>query len=293
MEPVRVEVGSLAADVQELQDWKVGHYGSLPTGALLRLTAHSLSARAEPAMARRQAALLTTECAAEAKVVAAPASVPRLASSAASALAPGVNPPPGLPPPPGVLSHGSLLHGSGNCRPCMWFWKSAGCEKAEDCFHCHICPASELGARRKRLKQRARWGANKVDCPDAAELNKPASLYLLACQASECLLAPHGSDQETSLGSDVESVSSFGPTWSTQSRQTSRQASTSPRPRGGGVHDAVSPMYRASLSTTSSRQPSPHMPLPSAAAAPPHGIFGATPGFRVRERRAEPCQPVR
>lgn len=57
--------------------------------------------------------------------------------------------PPGLSPPSGTPSHGSVLHGSGHCRPCAWFWKLGGCLNGEDCAHCHLCPEGEIKARKK------------------------------------------------------------------------------------------------------------------------------------------------
>jgi hypothetical protein len=57
------------------------------------------------------------------------------------------------PPPPGLadvpLSLGSVLHGSGECKPCAWFWKPGGCQNGRQCRHCHACPQGELIARRK------------------------------------------------------------------------------------------------------------------------------------------------
>eukprot|EP00747_Dinoflagellata_sp_TGD_P088908 gnl/TRDRNA2_/TRDRNA2_164156_c2_seq13.p1 gnl/TRDRNA2_/TRDRNA2_164156_c2~~gnl/TRDRNA2_/TRDRNA2_164156_c2_seq13.p1 ORF type:complete len:250 (-),score=51.21 gnl/TRDRNA2_/TRDRNA2_164156_c2_seq13:106-786(-) len=56
--------------------------------------------------------------------------------------------PPGL----GSLpSYGSMLHGTGQCRPCAWFWKAQGCQNGQECGHCHICPDGEIKAR-KRVK---------------------------------------------------------------------------------------------------------------------------------------------
>lgn len=46
-------------------------------------------------------------------------------------------------------SQGSALHASGQCKPCAWFWKPQGCENAEQCLHCHLCPEGELKARKK------------------------------------------------------------------------------------------------------------------------------------------------
>jgi hypothetical protein len=47
------------------------------------------------------------------------------------------------------MSEGAKYHGSGNCRPCAWFWRPMGCKNGEACCHCHLCPAGELKARKK------------------------------------------------------------------------------------------------------------------------------------------------
>lgn len=44
---------------------------------------------------------------------------------------------------------GSLMHGAGQCQPCAWFWKAEGCSRGESCGFCHICPCSEIRARKK------------------------------------------------------------------------------------------------------------------------------------------------
>jgi len=110
-----------------------------------------------------------------------------------------VRPPPGLPPPVGVPSHGSLLHGTGKCKPCVWFWKAAGCSNGLGCGHCHLCPESEIAARRKRRRAKLQDSAQK-------------------CQSSPC-----DSECETAAGSVQDSSSS-------QSSGGSRQSSCSPRP---------------------------------------------------------------
>merc|ERR1712048_622562 len=46
-------------------------------------------------------------------------------------------------------SVGSVLHGSGACRACTWFWKPQGCVNGADCRHCHLCPQEALKRRRK------------------------------------------------------------------------------------------------------------------------------------------------
>mmetsp|Transcript_59937 Transcript_59937/g.160618 ORF Transcript_59937/g.160618 Transcript_59937/m.160618 type:complete len:358 (-) Transcript_59937:99-1172(-) len=46
-------------------------------------------------------------------------------------------------------SRGAILHGTGQCRPCAWYWRPQGCSNSQDCCHCHMCPAGEVKARRK------------------------------------------------------------------------------------------------------------------------------------------------
>ncbi|CAE7350780.1 unnamed protein product [Symbiodinium pilosum] len=46
-------------------------------------------------------------------------------------------------------SLGALLHSSGQCKPCMWFWKIQGCARGQACLHCHLCPPGEVRRRRK------------------------------------------------------------------------------------------------------------------------------------------------
>lgn len=53
-------------------------------------------------------------------------------------------------------SVGASLHAARECRPCAWFWRPQGCENAEDCRHCHLCPQGEIKARRKARVTAAR-----------------------------------------------------------------------------------------------------------------------------------------
>jgi hypothetical protein len=54
------------------------------------------------------------------------------------------------------LSHGALLHDSGMCKPCGFFWKSHGCEFGKECLHCHLCPKGELKSRRRKYQRKQR-----------------------------------------------------------------------------------------------------------------------------------------
>jgi len=46
-------------------------------------------------------------------------------------------------------SVGSVLHGTGRCKPCAWFWKPQSCRWGVECGHCHECPEGELRRRKK------------------------------------------------------------------------------------------------------------------------------------------------
>lgn len=58
-----------------------------------------------------------------------------------------------------ALSRGGQLHGTGNCKPCAWYWRPQGCANGEDCGHCHLCSAAELKARKKAKKSASQRSA--------------------------------------------------------------------------------------------------------------------------------------
>ncbi|CAJ1341342.1 unnamed protein product [Effrenium voratum] len=47
-------------------------------------------------------------------------------------------------------SVGAVLHGTGECRPCAWFWKPQGCRNGKECLHCHLCLSNEIKIRKKK-----------------------------------------------------------------------------------------------------------------------------------------------
>jgi len=53
-------------------------------------------------------------------------------------------------------SAGSELHGTGECAPCMWFFKPRGCQLGVLCGFCHLCPDGELKQRRKKKDTKLR-----------------------------------------------------------------------------------------------------------------------------------------
>lgn len=50
---------------------------------------------------------------------------------------------------PQCINVGSHLHGTGQCRPCAWFWKAGSCCKGLQCEYCHLCPEGELRTRKQ------------------------------------------------------------------------------------------------------------------------------------------------
>ena len=56
------------------------------------------------------------------------------------------------------MSVGAALHGTGECKPCAWFWKPKGCQNGEECRHCHMCPSGEIRHRKRMKEKSAREG---------------------------------------------------------------------------------------------------------------------------------------
>lgn len=95
-----------------------------------------------------------------------------------------VAPPPGLAPPgnfkeedcgfcaeqPATVnlasaSVGSLLHASGQCRPCAWYWKQGGCKNGSACRHCHMCPEGSVKALKRGKVALLKAGISPVVLP--------------------------------------------------------------------------------------------------------------------------------
>mmetsp|Transcript_76397 Transcript_76397/g.169327 ORF Transcript_76397/g.169327 Transcript_76397/m.169327 type:complete len:501 (-) Transcript_76397:219-1721(-) len=93
-------------------------------------------------------------------------------------------------PPPGLvaavaaahaapLSVGSELHGTGQCRPCAWFWKPQGCRNGKECLCCHLCEDGEIKARKKAklfaMRSSATLSEQSTDSSQSLELPETAS----------------------------------------------------------------------------------------------------------------------
>lgn len=121
--------------------------------------------------------------------------------------------PPGLSPPPGTPSHGSVLHATGQCRPCTWFWKPSGCKNGEECGHCHLCPDGEIRSRKKAKQHMMNLG---LATPQAEGLfdDGRKGRFAMECEPADAALHLHmdqdavvaciGSDQESTTGTSSD-----------------------------------------------------------------------------------------
>lgn len=115
--------------------------------------------------------------------------------------------PPGLAPPPNTPSYGSALHITGDCRPCVWHWKPGGCSNGKDCYHCHLCPKSEVKSRKKTKSAFMRLGLvtpkPAFDEDSASRLAQSmAALSLGEDISDQCSTAAPTSEPECSDGSN-------------------------------------------------------------------------------------------
>jgi len=68
---------------------------------------------------------------------------------------------------PDMPTVGSAQHHLGECKPCAFFWKAAGCSNGVDCVYCHLCNAHEKKRRQKEKK--ALFKAQAQASADAAQ----------------------------------------------------------------------------------------------------------------------------
>ncbi|CAK9114235.1 unnamed protein product [Durusdinium trenchii] len=62
-----------------------------------------------------------------------------------------------------VPTPGSQSHGTGRCKPCLWFWKPQGCQKGNRCSYCHLCPPNEFTVRKKLTRRSSRKETTALD----------------------------------------------------------------------------------------------------------------------------------
>jgi len=77
-------------------------------------------------------------------------------------------------------STGSQLHGTGKCSPCAWFWKKSGCQNANNCAYCHMCPEGELKNRKKAKVQAIRMGVLQPAPANGSAVGAPPATLMLS-----------------------------------------------------------------------------------------------------------------
>jgi len=66
-------------------------------------------------------------------------------------------------------SVGSLAHASGDCRPCIFFPKSVGCDNGRDCLYCHCDDHTPRVRHRRHLQRRRRRRRPLGTMPEAGD----------------------------------------------------------------------------------------------------------------------------
>jgi len=83
-------------------------------------------------------------------------------------------------------SAGSDLHHLGQCSPCAWNWRPAGCVNGSHCLFCHMCLEGEIKQRRKnrlvKLKGSKKAVASAADGNARAQLALQSQLSQIAQQ---------------------------------------------------------------------------------------------------------------
>mmetsp|Transcript_145165 Transcript_145165/g.404529 ORF Transcript_145165/g.404529 Transcript_145165/m.404529 type:complete len:385 (+) Transcript_145165:65-1219(+) len=60
---------------------------------------------------------------------------------------------------PELPTVGSAGHHAGQCKPCTYVWRKAGCHNGVGCIFCHLCEPGELNRRKKALRRSERLAA--------------------------------------------------------------------------------------------------------------------------------------
>lgn len=76
------------------------------------------------------------------------------------------------------LSKGGQLHGSGQCKPCAWFWRPQGCVNSQECMHCHLCTAAELKFRKKAKRAAQKHCAPGSESPESRAEFQPEQNFV-------------------------------------------------------------------------------------------------------------------
>jgi len=112
-----------------------------------------------------------------------------------------------MPPGPSP-SRGASLHGTGQCRPCAWYWRPGSCQNGENCGHCHLCGQGELKARKKQKQAMFRLGLATPKPAQAHTQEAAADAFGMgAAAASGARRSPCSPDGSSEQGSTTASNS--------------------------------------------------------------------------------------
>lgn len=103
-------------------------------------------------------------------------------------------------------SAGSEFHHLGQCNPCAWNWRPAGCVNGQDCKFCHTCAEGALKSRRKErvAKLKAERAAQCHQDRDGRAAASAAPTYAIQRQALHSPLVQQ-------VGNSVPMMISGGP----------------------------------------------------------------------------------
>mmetsp|Transcript_95564 Transcript_95564/g.279460 ORF Transcript_95564/g.279460 Transcript_95564/m.279460 type:complete len:208 (-) Transcript_95564:151-774(-) len=104
---------------------------------------------------------------------------------------------------PSLVTQGSWLHASGNCRPCDFMRTGHMCWKGSSCNFCHYHPGLRLKRPGKRKRKRARMAAARCAMEDEDRAEEQQAQPAAAAAAEE----PPASSSQRAAGSQSASAS--------------------------------------------------------------------------------------
>lgn len=94
----------------------------------------------------------------------------------------------------GIPTPGSVLHATGNCRPCAWHHKPKGCYKDLECMYCHLCDKDTLKkikqAKARRIAAEFALEGDGEFAPDQMTEAQVSQRFAMPLSLSDLLLPP-------------------------------------------------------------------------------------------------------
>jgi len=103
-------------------------------------------------------------------------------------------------------SIGSELHGTGQCKPCAWYWRPGSCQNGAECMHCHLCDEGEIKLRKKakQVSLRVEKIVTQTNEPETQDTFRTASLPMLPIVEQASTTASSSEDDEQSFCKSVD-----------------------------------------------------------------------------------------